>query len=289
VTTKGRFFGRVFSSWLAAGSHNARVFILDAVCLVFAVYLGYALRLTFFITGGFRAQFAIAAAVFTPIVLAVLFIGKIYSISWPQASVEEYARLFRWYIAAVIVFCFVSYFPRRFVVPRSSLAIMVFAALLLLTGMRATWRLLLIYQSGDSARGRRTLIIGTGEPAAQLARSLTRGDSQLRPVGFIDDDPQHKGLIIASLRVLGGKSDIPKVIRDKAIDTVLIALSSPTGPEISSYMDILTPCGVTVRVLPSMADIADGQVSVSRLRSVKLEDLLRREPVHLDDAATETS
>lgn len=287
MSTKGKFFGRVLSSWLAAGSHNGRVFVLDAVCLVFAVYLGYALRLTFFITGGFRYQFAIAAAVFTPVVLAVLFIGKIYSISWPQASVEEYARLFRWYIAAVIVFCLISYIPRRFVVPRSSLAIMSFAALLMLVGMRATWRLLLIYQSGDSARGRRTLIIGTGEPAAQLARSLTRGDSQLRPVGFIDEDQQHKGLIIASLKVLGAKDDIPKVIKDYSIETVLIALASPTGPDIKSYMDILAPCGVTVRVLPSITELADGQVSVSRLRSVKLEDLLRRDPVHLDDAATE--
>ena len=68
-------------------------------------------------------------------------------------------------------------------------------------------------------------------------------------------------MISAGIPVLGGREQIKDLIFQKEIDTVLIAMPSATGTQIKAYIDILAGLGVTVRVLPSIADLADGQVT----------------------------
>ena len=256
---------------------------MDFLCLIFSVYLAYALRLTFFISGGFRKEMFIAAAAYSVTVLLALYVGKIYAIPWPSASVEEYARLFKFYCVGLSIFIIEAYLLKNFIVPRSSLAVLSFAGIILLGGTRASWRLIRVYNSGGNLPRKRTIIIGAGDIGMQLARDILRYDSKLAPVGFIDDEPEKAGLIIAGLRVLGTADDLPEIIRIQGVEVALIAIPSATGAQIRRYIDVLSPFNITVRVLPSLIDIADGQVKVSRLRSVSLEDLLRREPVKLDN------
>ena len=129
--------------------------------------------------------------------------------------------------------------------------------------------------------------MGAGEAGILIARDLSRHDASLLPVGFIDDNKYRWGMITAGIPVLGGREQIKDIIFQQEIDTVLIAIPSATGQQIRAYVDILGGLGVTVRVLPSITDLADGQVNTSRLRSVKLEDLLRRDTVKLDNPGIE--
>jgi len=259
------------------------VLAVDFLSLLFSVYLAYALRLTFFISGGFWKEMAGSGLCFAVTITAVLWAGKVYMIVWPQASVEEYARLFKWYCLGVILFSSELYFSKQLFIPRSSLAILLLVAILILAGVRASWRLLLIYRNQQAGDKKRALIVGAGDAGTLIARDLARHDASLLPVGFIDDDQNRWGMISAGIPVLGGREQIKDLIIQKEIDTVLIAMPSATGAQIKAYIDILAGLGVTVRVLPSIADLADGQVNVSRLRSVKLEDLLRRDPIKLDN------
>ena len=268
--------------WLWLGSRNRRVLFVDVCMLLFSVYLGYALRLTFFMEGDRWKEMALAAVCFTATITAVFAVGKIYITAWPQASVEEYARLFRCYLIGTAIFLAEKLAFSALVVPRSSLAIIILAAILFLAGARASWRLLLVYRSHNADRKKRALIIGAGEAGTLIARDILRHDSSIQPIAFIDDNPAKKGLLIASLPVLGGKEALPMSISDNLIDTVLIAIPTATGEQLRSYLDLLTHSSVTVRVLPGVTDLADGQVSTTRLRNVRLEDLLRREPVKLD-------
>ena len=120
-----------------------------------------------------------------------------------------------------------------------------------------------------------------------MARDLLHNGANLNPIGFIDDNPKLKGLKIASLEVLGGKDIMAKTIERELVTTVIIAMPSATGEQISLYLDILKNSGVSVRVLPSLVELADGKVTTTRLRPLKLEDLLRREPVQLDNTGIE--
>lgn len=277
-----RFFSWFSNSWLRVGQRNSSVAFVDLLCLVAAVYLGYALRLTFFITGGYRMEMLASAAFFSLSVICCFAVGRIYRIIWPQASVEEYARLFKFYCCGAFIYMFLLYLVKGYVGPRSSVAILSSLGILLLGGVRASWRLVLVSNQAVAGKKQLALIIGAGEAGVMLARDISRNDAKLLPVGFIDDNPALKGMYLASLKVFGGSDVLRSVLREENVDVVLIAIPTASGRQISSYLDILSGCGVSVRVLPSLLDLADGQVSVSRLRAVSLEDLLRREPVRLD-------
>lgn len=277
-----RFSDKLSAIWLDVGQRNSRVVIIDFFCMLVAVYLGYALRLTFFIAGGYRWETVSSAVLFSGSVFVVFFAGKIYRIIWPQASVEEYARLFKFYCLGVVFFMAELYTLKGFVGPRSSVAIFSSLGIIFMGGVRASWRLLLVTNQFSGGGKQRVLIIGAGDAGTMLARDILRNDIKLVPVGFIDENPALHGMYLASLKVLGNKEDLPRLVKEQAVEIVLIAIPSASGNQISSYLDLLSSCNVSVRVLPRLLDLADGQVSVSRLRSIRLEDLLRRDPVKLD-------
>lgn len=262
---------------------NRRILLVDFLSLVAAVFIGYALRLSYQLEGRCVNDFLVTAAVFPIIILASLFAGQTYTVVWPRASIEEYARFSSLYWIVVCVLFAVNSTFRVVYVPRSSFLIFILIAFILLTGTRAVWRLALVSRNAHNMPEQRVLIVGAGEVGAILARDLLRNSSVMCPVGFIDDDPNLRNMTVASLKVLGGKQDISTIIKRCAVDTVLITITSATGAQMKEYVEILSKEKVTVRVLPSLLTIADGRVNVSRLRSVNMEDLLRREPIKLDD------
>ena len=268
--------------WL--GMRNRRVMAVDFCCIAMAVFIGYSMRFSyFFLSLNDGEDFTWTLAAFSAAVLAALFIGKTYTVVWTRASIEEYTRFAQWYCIGVAVFVLFNYFVRIVNVPRSSFLISILLALMFMTGMRAAWRLAAVSRHKHGAVSQRALIVGAGEAGTLIARDLLRNQSALEAVGFIDDDPNLRSMTVASLKVLGTKNDISAVIKRYAVDTVLLAIPSATGAQIREYVDILNKERVTVRVLPSFLALADGHVSVSRLRSVNLEDLLRRDPIKLDN------
>jgi FlaA1/EpsC-like NDP-sugar epimerase len=276
--------------WLRLARRNRRVLFLDVFLLAFAVYTGFALRLTLLIDRAFRSDLMMASAIFPLCVALLLQFCGVYRVYWPQASVEEYARLTRGYVYGCAVFLGVNFFMRNMMVPRTSLAIMIFAGLFFIGGVRASWRLAELSGSpgrnGMDARNgsmKRALIIGAGEAGAYIARDMQRRAYDLLPVGFIDDDPEKLGKRIAGVPVLGNDEALADIAASMGIEVVLIAIPSASGSRVREYLSSISPLGVEVRVLPSLWELADGRVEVTRLRSVELQDLLRREPISLDE------
>lgn len=216
----------------------------------------------------------------------MLWFGNVYKVYWPQASIEDYAKLTRSYIYGSALFLFVNFFMKSMSIPRTSLAIILFAGLFFMGGVRASWRLLELSVLSHSRKGqkeKKTLIIGAGEAGAYIARDLSRRHSELHPIGYIDEDPQKKGKVIAGLSVLGDGEQLSQIASEQNIEVALIAIPSASGTKVRSYLEALSHLGVEVRVLPSLHELAGGKVEVSRLRSVELQDLLRREPIILDE------
>ena len=267
--------------WL--GSRNRRVLAVDVLLLLLSVYIGYALRFSYFIGDELVSEVIRTGVLFTASVIFALLVGKIYTILWPRASIEEYARFVKCYSAGIALFIFINMMFQIVTVPRSTLLFLSLFGIVFLTGARAVWRLAIAARPANAPSSERVLIIGAGEAGAMLARDLLRHGSVMLPLGFIDDNNSLKGMNVASLKVLGGKDVILQTVKEYCIDTVLIAIPSATGAQIKEYMDLLNKARVKVRVLPSLLTLADGQVSVNRLRSVNLEDLLRRDPIKLDN------
>ncbi len=138
--------------------------------------------------------------------------------------------------------------------------------------------------SKDMNTGQRNvLIIGAGEAGQMTVRGLFRGPrSLLVPVGFLDDDVSKHGQQIEGLEVLGALQDLPKVLEQRHIDELIIAMPSAPGEVIRTMIDLARQVGLRYRTLPSLQEILSGSVNALGLREVKLEDLLRREPVKLN-------
>ena len=268
--------------------HNRFIIVLmDIFLLSMAVYLGFALRFSLLIPAYYAEKMLYVMAAYTAMVVSAFYLGEIYKISWSKSNVEEFARLFKCYWSSVAVLSFFTVLTRIIFVPLSSLAVIIFAGITFVTTTRVIWRIMILLNNKDSNRLETTLIVGAGESGSLLARDLLHNGANLNPIGFIDDNPKLKGLKIASLEVLGGKDIMAKTIERELVTTVIIAMPSATGEQISSYLDILKNSGVSVRVLPSLVELADGKVTTTRLRPLKLEDLLRREPVQLDNTGIE--
>jgi FlaA1/EpsC-like NDP-sugar epimerase len=277
---------RILNMWLNAAGRAARVAALDLALLAFAVYVSFALRLSLFVPPAHRHALLATVAAFPLCVTLVMWVSGIYRVHWPQASVEEYARLARSYVMGVALFLCAYYFSGVPRVPRISLAVMTLSGVVFIGSMRASWRLAGFYSTphAGGAESRRTIIIGAGEAGAFLARDLLRRGSGFSPVGFIDADPHKRGKTIASLPVLGDDGDIVSVCGDNGVKVALIAIPSASGALVRKYLDALSSLNVEVRVLPSMRELAGGMIEVGSLRSVELRDLLRREPIRLDEA-----
>lgn len=133
------------------------------------------------------------------------------------------------------------------------------------------------------------LIVGAGEAGVLVLRELLANPQVgLIPVGFVDDDTQKHGALIHRVRVLGGREKIPELVRERHIEQVIIAMPSAAGDAIREIVAICEAAGVRTRIVPGMYELLSEKVSLKQIRDIQIEDLLRREPVHIDTAQVGT-
>ncbi|MEG1642434.1 MAG: nucleoside-diphosphate sugar epimerase/dehydratase [Synergistaceae bacterium] len=280
---------KMMSIFLKLASRGRYVLALDAIALAFAVYMGYALRLSFLIEPAYVTELFQTMAVFSLCVLTSLVIGKTYKTVWPRASIEEYVSFFHSYIFGVIAFLIILKLTTDFLrIPRSSISIMIFCGAIFMTASRGIWKLAFTCRKGSNGKGeQKAIIVGAGEAGVIIARDLIRYDNELEPIGFIDDKKELQGMTVASLKVLGTTKELRRIVISQNVEVVLITIPSAKGTQIKKIIDTLTGLDITVRVLPGILDMAGGKVAAEKLRSVSLEDLLRRDPIKLDTSEIE--
>ena len=171
--------------------------------------------------------------------------------------------------------------------PRSVPFIEGMIALLLMSGARVAARVWYERQGMGRARrrtdGRRVLIVGAGEAGTMVARELGRHRSSGRvPVGFLDDDPLKRRQRFVGLRVLGTIEDLVHIVDLYGVDEVLLAIPTAPGALVRRVVELVREAGVEHRSIPGIYELLNGTVSIDQTHEVKLEDLLRREPVRLD-------
>ncbi|MDR0433977.1 MAG: polysaccharide biosynthesis protein, partial [Gracilibacteraceae bacterium] len=138
---------------------------------------------------------------------------------------------------------------------------------------------------GSPVPAKKILIIGAGDAGLVALRELKNGVYRYgSPVGFIDDAPEKKGLMLQGVPVLGARRDIPALVRDYEVDEIIIAIPSASGQELGEIADICKKTPAALKILPGVYDILSGKLTVSAIREVEVEDLLGRAPVDLNVA-----
>lgn len=129
----------------------------------------------------------------------------------------------------------------------------------------------------------KVLIVGAGETGIGVLRALrNHPEKGYVPVGFIDDAPHKVGRSVAGLEVLGTTRDLTYIARKREIDEVVIAIPSAPGGKIR---DIIRQCeyrDCQFKIVPNIHAILEGRASVSQIREVRFEDLLKRSTSQMD-------
>jgi FlaA1/EpsC-like NDP-sugar epimerase len=155
---------------------------------------------------------------------------------------------------------------------------------LLLDRELLSWNALSQPQSGRV----RALIVGAGDHGRRLARHLRDDPVQkaaYEAMGFVDDDQTKVGLIIYGLKVLGTRHQIPALVKQYAIDQIMIASRTSFGDTFDDLVSICQQTPAQIKVLPRFCDLLNSDHHFPNLRDLTIEDLLEREPACIDKSA----
>jgi len=236
----------------------------------------------------------LAAMVIKPLVY--YFFG-IYRRLWRYASTRELVLIFSavttasMFVSGIMIGLFAA--GAFFGFPRSVLVIDWLLSLALIGGLRFIFRL--IAESSSTAangvprltrRKKWTLVVGAGDAGAMVVRELQKNPQlNMKPVGFLDDDPAKLDSKIHGVPVLATLDEIDYILNTRHVDEVIIAIPSASGEVLRKVTEKCRLRSVPFRTMPGIYELLGGAVSVSRLREVDISDLLRREPVQINNEA----
>jgi FlaA1/EpsC-like NDP-sugar epimerase len=281
---------------IARHAHGRYLLAFDLAGVVIAAYVALALRFD-------RISAPAMVPAFPLIVLLLLAVRTttnvrlgLYSRRWRYASVPELERIV---VAATVGSLFsmaVFYgtaltsdgtladgFPRSFWPIELLLSVAILGGVRF--GIRAAADGVPSHLRESSADRQATLLYGAGNAGVLTARSARRHPgSGVQPVGFLDDDPGLAGGIVAGLRVYGGLESMGRAVASTGAKSLLITMPSASGSAVRRALETGMRLGLEVRTVPSVTDLLDGSVDAHRIRSVRVEDLLRR-PMITEHAA----
>ena len=152
--------------------------------------------------------------------------------------------------------------------------------------IRAQYERKLGLAATDEAIAHRALIVGAGRAGLMIAEELKRHpELGIRVVGFVDDALGKQGVRIQGTLVLGPAKLLKTFIQDEAATLVILAIPSALGTTIRKLHDAIRSTGVEVKTVPGLFNLLGTQTWKPELRDVSIEDLLRREPVQLDQSS----
>lgn len=207
---------------------------------------------------------------------------KLYTSLWRFASIKELVYVIEGCAVSVLFNVFFYFFTYKPIY--RSYFFLYGASLFLLTCIsRFSYRLIrLLYRSNIHGRHmRNTMIIGAGEACNVVMKELelsTELDSRICCI--IDDNPRKTGTYIHGVKVVGGRDEILKYADKYNINEIIMAIPSTSKAEQRKLLNICQKVpNCDLKILPGVYQLVNGEVSVSKLRNVEIEDLLGRDPV----------
>jgi FlaA1/EpsC-like NDP-sugar epimerase len=225
------------------------------------------------------------------IALRLVFAGLagITSTRWRFVGISDVARLTGAVLASSALYFALSWgIPLLPALPRSVLLIEALLSQYLVAGVWIGYRLSFerLQQGRYSLGGeRRVLMVGAGDAGQMLVREMQRTPSGMSPVGYVDDDRVKWRTRIHGVKVWGPVDDLPKVVQKRRVDEVVIAIPSAEPPQIRRIVELCEKAGRPFSILPGIAEVLSGEAGLSKVREVRVEDLLGREPVVMESRA----
>lgn len=223
------------------------------------------------------------------IIITLLFftLWKLYKSVWRYASANELLNIiFATSCAAVAQTLYCHIFGWN--MPRSYYVIYWFILTVLTCGIRFGYRILrLLNSKRDSLFGKEkkvnVMVIGAGAAGNMILKEIESSRYlNLQAKCIIDDQPGCHGKLIRGIPIVGGRDKILDAAQQYGVDEIIFAIPSANVQTRKEILDICKETGCKLRTLPGVYQLINGDVSVSKLKEVEIEDLLGREPIEIN-------
>lgn len=255
----------------------------DVATLVLCWYAAYWIRFNLDVPSDYLRSALHSLPLLLVLHIPVYWLMGLYRGIWRYASVMDLRRIIMAVgMAAVFVAAAVQMLGMA-AIPRSVLLLHPILLIVVMGGSRfiyRAWKDRMLY--GHLALGGEpVLVLGAGDAAERLLRELAHSHDW-RVVGLLDNAPRRVGTELRGVRILGPMDDLAVWAEKLEVRRAIVAMPEASAKDRRLAMELAVQSGLKVLTVPSMNDILAGNVAVSQMRQVQLEDLLGREPVQLD-------
>jgi len=272
---------------------------IDVCVLSSALWLGFFIRFDWQLPAPMLRSLLVLWPYVVGLEYTVLFAFGVPRYVWRYVGLREVSRILLASATVTLVLTAVrgggaywfSELTRHVVLPYGVIAINFTLAFLGVAGVRTARRLLSEKSKADSRRQRGlepvpTLLIGAGQGGLLVAKEIENcPELGIAPIGFLDDDAGKKGTLVHGIPVLGSIDAVSHIAPALGAKQALITVSNASGKAVRRISELCSKAGLEVKIIPSVHQLVGGQLDVTRIRDVAIEDLLRREPIALDNGA----
>ena len=164
-------------------------------------------------------------------------------------------------------------------------------------GVRMLWRVHCeqrqrgyLRNNENSNKDAKTILIGAGEAGNMVAKELKqRTDLGMDLVGFIDDNPKHYRKQVQGIRVLGNTTQIPAISRSLGVQEAIITIVNASSKEIRRISELCAEAGLKTRIVPGLFELLDKRITITKVREIRIDDLLGRSIFQLEKHLDEVS
>lgn len=218
------------------------------------------------------------------ITIVIFWLFHLYSSLWTYAGIPE--------MTATVTACLITSAVQAvgmlllgLHMPRSYFFLYAIVLNILVLISRFAYRLFrtFIQKRTERAKSINVMVIGAGEAGNSLIREMNSSRFiQKSVMCVIDDDPAKKGNYIQGVKVVGGREDIIENAARFDIDEIIVAMPAAERKQLKEILDICKETKCELKTLPGIYQLVNGEVNISQLRKVDVEDLLGREPIEVD-------
>lgn len=227
------------------------------------------------------------APIYTIIILAVFGCMHLYNSVWRFASFHELIKItVATVITGVLHIVGITIFWGR--MPASYYLIGIMLQFFLTVGVRFSYRFVLLERnrrekSEREERSKNVMIIGAGEAGRTIVRELQNAkETNSRVRCLIDDNPNKWGRYMEGVPVVGGRDDIFLNVDKYHINQILLAIPTATPHQKRDILNICKETGCELKQLPGVYQLVNGEVSLSKMKKVAVEDLLGRDTIKVN-------
>ena len=262
--------------------------VYDVIAVNFSFFFGLLLRFDFQfsqIPHEYLHAFLVFAPFYTVFVLVVFHLMRLYNSLWRFASFNELNRILG---ATVITVAFhiVAITVCVLRMPISYYMVGAMVQFVLVTAIRFSYRYISLERAkreSDNVSVHRAMVIGAGAAGQLLVRELNGStETDVKACCVIDDDPKKVGRYIEDIPVVGNRDTIFENVEKYQIDQILLAIPTASAQNVRDILAICNETECEIKRLPGVYQIANGDVLLSKMKPVAVEDLLGREPIKAD-------